>query len=285
MENVDLKQLVSMRGVSAGYGGRPVLRGIDADFLPGRVYGLMGENGVGKTTLMKCMAGGITPVGGSVNAFGFVPCNLDGSFLAEMIMMPQLLTLPAVTAERYVDLYSRFWPRFSHDDFKEYASVFGMDRTVLLNRQSVGQQKAFFLSFALATRSRMILLDEPFAGLDPFAMERMQSVLARFDASDSVVVLSTHQVRGMENLFTDITMLYDGTIAVHASIEALTSRFAFYREGRHPNVVFERGLGSICLNTDGVFTDPDLEMLFCAVCSVASFRAIVKPESMEETIC
>ena len=145
---------------------RAVLRDFSLSFESGRVYGLLGKNGAGKSTLLYLMSGLLTPKSGKVIFHDTDVRRRLPVTLQDMFLVPEEFELPAVSLVSYVELNSPFYPRFSKEEMIKYLHYFEMDIDVNLGALSMGQKKKVFMSFALATNTSLLLMDEPTNGLD-----------------------------------------------------------------------------------------------------------------------
>ncbi|MEG0039726.1 MAG: ATP-binding cassette domain-containing protein, partial [Bacteroides sp.] len=160
--------MISVENLSFVYrkSKRAVLHDFSLSLQQGRVYGLLGKNGAGKSTLLYLMSGLLTPKSGKVlfnhtDVRRRLPVTLQDIFL-----VPEEFELPAVSLVSYIELNSPFYPRFSKEDMMKYLHYFEMDLEVNLGELSMGQKKKVFMSFALATNTSLLLMDEPTNGLD-----------------------------------------------------------------------------------------------------------------------
>lgn len=258
--------MIKFHDLDAGYvGRRPVLRGVEGSLRSGNVYGLLGANGSGKTTLLKTLAGGLFPLRGEVEASGRVPSQRSRDFLADTIYMPDEVAFPSMSLDSFERVYSRFRPRFSHDDFREYLRMLDFDCDTCLDRLSTGNRKKVFIAYALAGNPSTVLMDEPTNGLDIESKKAFRRLLAGFDMTDRVVVVSTHQVADLENLLTAAIVVREGTIALNALFDEITARLAFGNAGGEGEPLYADGLRAIRLNRGGEYTDVDVELLYHAI--------------------
>lgn len=144
---------------------------------PGAVYGLLGKNGTGKSTLLYLMCGLLRPKSGSVTFCGSEMSRRQPSALQEIFIVPEEFTLPAVTLAQYVKYNAQFYPRFSNEILNNCLRDFEMDGNLRLNELSMGQKKKAFMSFALATNTRLLLMDEPTNGFDIPSKSQMRKVI------------------------------------------------------------------------------------------------------------
>jgi ABC-2 type transport system ATP-binding protein len=172
----------------------------------------------------------------------------------------------------YVALYAPFYPRFSHDEFRQYMTEFELDHDKKLSALSYGQKKKFTLAFGLASGCRVLLLDEPTNGLDIPSKGQLRRLLARASREDRVILVSTHQVRDMENLIDPIIILDQGRIIFKQPMSEVTRRLSVRLEPTEPQgdsiLYADRTIGgwvSVRENTGAEETGIDLETLFNTV--------------------
>ncbi len=173
---------------------------------PGSITGLLGKNGAGKTTLLKLIAGLLYPRSGVIEVNGFHPKNREPSFLSEIFLVPEEFYLPSISITTYIKANSIFYPRFDHDLMQKLLIEFELAMDNSIHRLSYGQKKKFIVSFALATKCRVLILDEPTNGLDIPSKSIFRKVMAGNLDEDQLVLISTHQVKDVENLIDNIVM-------------------------------------------------------------------------------
>ncbi|MBN2274628.1 MAG: ABC transporter ATP-binding protein [Bacteroidales bacterium] len=241
---------------------------------PGNIYGLLGRNGAGKTTLLKIIAGLLFPKTGRIDVMGFYPKDRHPQFLSEIFLIAEEFNLPSMKMEHFVHLYSPFYPRFNHNLFKEYSEELKLPEEEKLSVMSYGQKKNFLLSFGLATDSRLLILDEPTNGLDIPSKSRFRKIVANAIHDERSFIISTHQVRDMENLIDPIIILDEGKIIFSQDCERISGRLAFTKQAeiadRKGLVYYESVLGGYAVvkeNTEHDETRMNLELLFNAVIS------------------
>jgi ABC-2 type transport system ATP-binding protein len=239
---------------------------------PGNIYGLLGKNGAGKTTLLKIITGLLFPKNGKLDVMGFRPRDRFPQFLREIYLITEEFDLPAIPPASFVKLYSPFYPRFNHALLNKYIGEFKIPRDHKLSAMSFGQKKNFLLSFGLATDCRILILDEPTNGLDIPSKSHFRRIVANAIQEDRSIIISTHQVRDMENLIDPIIILDEGEIIFFQDLEHIGRKLAMTREPELPGtdglVYAEPVLGGYTVvkeNTGGEETHMNLETLFNAV--------------------
>lgn len=271
-----MKNCILIKNLDLGYGSSNcILSGVNATLHGGRMYGLLGLNGSGKTTLLKAISGLINPLEGEMSVMGFTPFHKEKEFLRQLMSVTIYPDLPDISAKKFVKAYSPFWPDFSASEFNALMLKFNIDAAKRLNSMSTGEQKKCMIAFALAANTPILLLDEPMAGLDLVSTKLVLEALVVSQKPDRIIIISSNQVEEFDNIYTDILLLHDGALLTNASIEELTSKFAFHNHGSHPNTIFEDGLKSISLNLNDEYTDINLKTLFYAACTNENIREIL----------
>jgi ABC-2 type transport system ATP-binding protein len=194
---------------------------------PGNIYGLLGKNGTGKTTLIKLMTGLLIPKSGTCNVFNSNVSNRYPSTMSELFIIPEEFLLPSIKMNDYVRINSPFYPRFSQADFNSYLHDFEIKGNSKLQTPSFGQKKKFLLSFGLATNVKLLLLDEPTNGLDIPSKSQFRKTVARSLNEEKSIVISTHQARDLESLIDSIIILENGKIIFNSSSSMVTQRLSF----------------------------------------------------------
>lgn len=205
----------------------PLFNDLSLELNSGRIYGLLGKNGTGKSTLIKIMSGVLKPQQGSCSANEHIAFNRSVSFLQEIFVVPEEFYLPSITMEQYVKINSPFYPKFDYDNYSKYKSEFELKGNANLNHLSFGQKKKFLLSFGLATNVRVLFLDEPTNGLDIPSKSQLRKSIANTLHEDCSIIISTHQARDLESLIDTILIVENGKIIFNQSYDNVTDQLAF----------------------------------------------------------
>ena len=227
--------MIEIKGMAFGYKRQKLFEGLDLSLEPGNIYGLLGKNGAGKTTLLKLICGLRFPQAGECRVLGYQPRLRSAGLLEEVCFLSEDLYVPPVVPAFFERLYAPLYPRFDHAAFDEHLREFELDTTKKLTELSFGQKKKFLLAFGMACRTRLLLLDEPTNGLDIPSKSQFRKALARSAAGDQLVLISTHQVRDMENLIDPIIILDEGKIIFKESLEEAARRLSVSMERDAPS--------------------------------------------------
>ncbi len=264
--------MVAIRKLSFGYRREKLFSGLDLQLTPGHIHGLLGKNGVGKTTLLKLISGLRYPQGGECLVWDYVPQKRMPGMLEDLYFIPEEFFVPTLTIKSYEKIYAPLYPRFDGVALAEYEKEFDLDVDKKLTEFSYGQKKKFLLAFGLATNCRLFLLDEPTNGLDIPSKSQFRRVLASALTDDRIIIISTHQVRDMENLIDDIIILEDGKIVFNQYMHDISRHLSFQIDHELPEaeeaIYAEKVLGGHMVvkeNRSGEESKIELETLFNAV--------------------
>jgi ABC-2 type transport system ATP-binding protein len=267
--------MIQINGLSFSYSSKkPIFEQLNLTLPPGNIYGILGKNGAGKSTLLKIISGLLFPTRGNLEVVGYRPKDRYPQFLNEVYLVTEEFHLPSMKIEQYLSLYSPFYPRFNRSLFDEYINEFKLPRDQKLTALSYGQKKNFLLSFGLATDCKILILDEPTNGLDIPSKSQFRKIVANAIHEDRSFIISTHQVRDMENLIDPIIILDEGKIVFFENYESISKKLSITRQAELPNnnilVYAESYLGAYTVvteNTNMEETSMNLEILFNAVVS------------------
>lgn len=266
--------MVQLTDLSFGYRNQSSLfNGLNLSLGTGHIYGLLGKNGSGKTTLLKNIVGLCYPKAGRAMVDGVDTAKRQPDLLSRMFFLPEEPYIPDLTATAFLETTSVFYPEFDRLLFNRYLDGFEVPERRMLTKLSLGQQKKFMVAFALACRTKLLVMDEPTNGLDIPSKVQFRKVLASAFDEDRCIVLSTHQVRDLDNLIDSVIILHDGEVKLHASLDQLTEQIRFGNvSGTAAAAALYGeealdGIHAILPNPEGTSSKPDLELLFNAVVS------------------
>lgn len=262
--------MIEFSNLTVGYRRRhPVLKGLNGRFAAGSVHGLLGANGVGKTTLLKTICGLLVPSAGTVSVDGKSAAKRLPSTLAGMFFVPEEFDLPAVSLDRFARVTSPFYPAFSRETFEGYCREMEVEPSQRLDAMSMGQRKKAFIAFALATGTGCVILDEPTNGLDIPGKSTLKRLLAAEASRGTTIIISTHQVVDLERLVDSVTIMDNDGIILAATTREIESRLAFGPVDKADDCLYKEeslaGPVGVTENRDGAETSVDLTLLFNAV--------------------
>ena len=211
--------MISIQNITFGYKkGQPVLSDFSLEFQKSGVYGLLGKNGTGKSTLLYIMMGLLHPQRGNVSVNGISTTLRNPEVLRHMFLVPEEYDLPPVPLASYVQALKPFYPNFSEDILKRCLENFDMKYDIDLGALSMGQKKKVYMSVAIASCTRYLLMDEPTNGLDILSKSQFGKVLAEGMTSDRIVIISTHQVHDVERLLNYVCIVDSNRILLNEQL-------------------------------------------------------------------
>jgi ABC-2 type transport system ATP-binding protein len=277
--------MVSLHNIHFAYRKkRPLFEGLNVELKPGCIYGLLGRNGAGKTSLLRLMSGLLFPQKGNCRVGPHDPVWRSPAFLQEVFFIPEEFDLPPVRIRDYASVNAPFYPKFDYVQFGKYLQEFDLDERLTMTEMSHGQKKKTFACFALAANTSLLIMDEPTNGLDIPSKAQFRKLIAAAMNENRVVVVSTHQVRDLEQLIDPIIILDKNRVIVHASLEEIGNRFCFSTVSQLSEAIGEvfysesgvRGISVIGPANECSTGRVDLEMLFNA--------ALNQPDTIEKAL-
>jgi ABC-2 type transport system ATP-binding protein len=237
---------------------------------PGSITGLLGKNGAGKTSLLKLLSGTLRSQSGEISVSGHNPEKREAAMLNNVFLVPEEFYLPPSTIDDYQKAYSPFYPTFDHELLGRTLKEFELEKDNNLRRLSHGQKKKFLIAFALSTRCSLLLLDEPTNGLDIPSKLLFRKILAGSLDEKQLVIISTHQVKDVENLIDKIIILDNGQIIFQQTIAEISQKvnFVFSPSGDINGAIYSEAIpgGYRSVTTNGsAETEVDIELLFNAI--------------------
>ena len=259
--------MVTINDLKFNYGKKIIFENISLNMELGKIYGLLGENGVGKTTLLRIIAGMLFPNEGSCTALDMNPAKRCPEFLQEVFYLPEEFGFQPVKADNFAKTTGCFYPKFSMAQFREYAQEFDVDITRKFTELSFGQAKKALLAFGIATNAKLMLFDEPTNGLDIPSKTQFRKLIARVTTEDRTFIISTHQVRDLENLIDPIIILDHRDVLLNHSVKAISEKLYFgIRENAPAEALYSEpalnGVYTVEENTSGKESKVNLEQLF-----------------------
>ena len=235
--------MITLKNLDFSYKKTAVFKNISLEFKEGNVYGLLGENGVGKTTLLKLICGLQFPNAGICKVDEFIPQERNPYFLQNIFYLPEEVITENTTPEYFINKLGVFYPRYDYSYFLKLMNELEVDRTKKFDAMSYGQKKKSLLACALSLRTDYLLLDEPTNGLDIPSKALFRKVILQHSVSSDhsnqhvstcdtyglspTIIISTHQVKDVENLIDPIVILDHDEVLLNATFEEISSKLYF----------------------------------------------------------
>lgn len=259
--------MIKVKNLTFRYRGRGhIYRDFSLDIQVGRIYGLLGANGTGKSTLLKLIAGPLAPDAGEVEVMGCKASERKVAMLASIAIVPEEFSLPNITTSEYIRLTAPFYPTFDYDFMARALSEFGVDAAIKLGSLSMGGRKKVLIAFAMACSTPLLLLDEPTNGLDIPSKGVFRRLLAEWATPERTAIISTHQVKDVENLLDHIVIIDNRGLIVDASTYDICQRLHFAIDSSAEGALYSTpslgGYATVRPNNTFAESNLDLELLF-----------------------
>ena len=297
--------MITINNLDFSYKNAAVFKNISLEFKEGNVYGLLGENGVGKTTLLKIISGLQFPKNGTCMVDDFIPSERNPYFLQNIFYLPEEVVTEDTTPEKFINKLGVFYPRYDHSYFLNLMKELEVDANKKFNAMSYGQKKKSLLACALSLRTDYLLLDEPTNGLDIPSKALFRKVIlqhstdanenstdanenstdANENSTDAInrvptIIISTHQVKDVENLIDPIVILEHDEVLLNSTFEEISQRLYFeYGAEKSDEALYSEmmpgGYINVLPNTFNMESKVNVEALFNAVrCNKKKIREI-----------
>ncbi|MDR1526721.1 MAG: ATP-binding cassette domain-containing protein [Dysgonamonadaceae bacterium] len=265
---------IHLRNVDFSYSNKAkLLSNVSLQIPSGHIHGLLGKNGEGKSTLLKLIAGLLFPQKGAVDVLAFEPRKRHPEMLRDIYFLSEELPVSTLSIAGFEKVYAPFYPNFSAEQFENHLKEFDiLSKNWKMNQLSHGQKKKVIVAFALATRTKILLMDEPTNGLDIPSKGQFRRMAASALEEERCIIISTHQVRDLDSLIDTIIIMDEHEIVINESIDTITDRLLFrVKETNEPDdtVIHSedtlRGIYQVCENRMHEDSKLDIELLFNSV--------------------
>ena len=262
--------MITIKDLGFAYRETSVLKNINMTLEEGHIYGLLGENGVGKTTLLTLLCGLKKPQMGTIETDGHNPYKREPSLLSDQYYLSDEVAPVNMKTIDYAGNYGKFWERFDLNRFVEIMEIFENNPLQKMNKMSFGQLKKTYIAFALACNTKYLFMDEPTNGLDIPSKAQFRKAVMKYTREDSIILISTHQVRDLENIIDPIIILDKQDVLLNATIEEITDKLYFdYTSEKGDDALYSEmtpgGSIQVKLNQTGEESKVNIEALFNTV--------------------
>jgi len=248
---------------------QPLFQDLNFELEKGKVYGLFGKNGSGKTTLLHSITGLNFPKEGQILVEGVQPKKRNPNYLNQIYFLPDNIAFPRVSINNYIEMYGSYYPKFSKTQFEECISQFEIPLDTKPYKMSFGQQKKLMIAFALSCNTPLLIMDEPTNGLDIPSKKQFRKIMASVVSEETIVVISTHSVRDLKDMFDHVLLIHEGDLTVNKSIYDISKKLSFnYYDSKPVDIPFlaceplAGGYQTIEKNTNNEVSEFDIELFF-----------------------
>lgn len=218
-----MSNLLEVNNISKRIKGKEILKGISFNLEKGKVLGIMGPNGQGKTTLLNVIQGLLKADNGEIKVDGNPQSALtknDISFLQDVNIFNKSMKIKDA-----ISLYVDFFNDFDKEKMDYYLDFMNLDSSYKIRDLSKGMMEKFNLSLALSRRAKLYMLDEPISGVDPVSREKILDAILENLSEDSSMIITTHYIGELERIFDEVIFLGDGKIIEHGDAEELREKY------------------------------------------------------------
>lgn len=214
--------MIEVRQLHKKFGQMEVLKGLDLNIRQGSIYGLVGSNGTGKTTLLKLLAGIYRPDRGSILVDG-KPVFENVQIKDKMIFIPDdLFFFNQYSIRETADLFRQVYPTWDEARFRELSSLFGIDVKRRVTKLSKGMKRQVSFWLALSVKPQILILDEPLDGLDPMIRSKVKKLLlADVAEREMSILISSHNLRELEDICDYMGILHQGALLIESELDTL----------------------------------------------------------------
>lgn len=216
-----MDNILKSEGICKSYLNKKALRGVDLDIVPGKIVGLLGPNGSGKTTFLKIAAGILHASSGKILIDGQEPGVYTKSIVSYLPDNEYLLNWMKV--KDAVKYFKDFYSDFDENKSKELLEFMNLDENSTVKSLSKGMKEKLKLTLVLSRKAKLYILDEPLGGVDPTAREKILNAIVNNFSENSSMIITTHLVNDIERIFDDVAFISDGEIILQGNAEELRS--------------------------------------------------------------
>ena len=264
--------MIQIQNLTFGYKSSKenVLENVNLQLNPGSIVGLLGKNGTGKTTLLNLITGQLFAKKGVITIDDENVKTKSKSILEKLYFIPEELTVPNLSLENFIKLYSPFYKDYSQEVMDECMREFDLKaEKKSLKKLSMGTKKKMMICFAIATNVPYLLMDEPTNGLDIPSKRIFRKLINSHMSEDRSILISTHQVHDVEKMVDHIVIVGEKDLLVNDTIEGLSQKYTFGTTPKGEVLYSEKSIeGDLCVarRTESEEETPlSLELLFEAV--------------------
>ncbi|KAF1305519.1 ABC transporter ATP-binding protein [Candidatus Enterococcus willemsii] len=227
--------MIDVKDVSYKKRGKTILDNISFQLTGGKIVALLGENGAGKTSILRILAGLARGWKGHIT----IDDQAIGAKTKENVaLLISLQDFPReMTIRQVMTFYQRFYADFDSKKVQELMAFMELDSTSKLKTLSRGQMEKAALAMTLARNAKVFLLDEPLSGIDLLSREKIIQSLLRWFNEEAILLMTTHQMNEIENIVDEVIIIADHKIAIHSGIEELRESQQLGLEGIYREIV------------------------------------------------
>jgi ABC-2 type transport system ATP-binding protein len=221
-----MSAIITATNLSKKYGKQAALDGVTFTVEAGRIVGLIGPNGSGKTTTLKALLG-LTQFDGALSVLGMDPRTQRDALMNEVCFIADVAILPKwLKVKDAIDFVEGVHPRFDRSKAEKYLAITKLNPNMKVKAMSKGMVVQLHLALVMAIDAKLLVLDEPTLGLDILYRKQFyQNLLEDYFDENKTIVITTHQIEEVEHILTDLMFIQDGKISLAATMDEVGERF------------------------------------------------------------
>jgi len=221
-----MSSVISARGLTKRYGKQVAVDNISFEIPAGRIIGLIGPNGSGKTTTLKA-ALGLIPFEGELKVLGMDPRTHRDELMEQVCFIADVAVLPRwIRVREVVDFVAGVHPKFDRGKAERYLANTKLKPSMKVKEMSKGMIVQLHLALVMAIDAKLLVLDEPTLGLDILYRKQFyQNLLEDYFDENKTIIVTTHQVEEIEHILSDLMFIREGRITLSASMDEISERF------------------------------------------------------------
>ncbi|WP_130806374.1 ABC transporter ATP-binding protein [Senegalia massiliensis] len=214
-----MSNIVEMKNLTKKYMKKTALKDVNLNIEKGKIIGLLGPNGSGKTTMIKILMGILTQSKGEVYIAGKKPGTETKSMVS--YLPDRNFLYKWMKIKDAIDLFDDFYNDFDREKAKRLLEFMELEENMKVTKLSKGMQEKLNLTLVLSRNAKLYILDEPIAGVDPVAREKILDAIINNYNEDSSMLITTHLVHDLERVFEEVAFLKNGEIVLNGNVESL----------------------------------------------------------------
>ena len=211
--------MIELINISKSYHNKVALKDVSLNLKAGQIVGLLGPNGSGKTTLIKILNGLLRDYKGQI----FIDNEEIGVHSKSIIsyLPDQTYLANWMNGEKAIDFFKEMYQDFDEDRMRDLMSKLKLDTKQPIKTMSKGMKERFQLALVMSRKAKIYILDEPIGGVDPAARELILSTILDNYAPESLVIISTHIISEIEQIFDSVVFLKEGEVVIYDEVDKL----------------------------------------------------------------